>query len=118
MFSVMYVCQTVSLGVRGDFRAVTCNILDLTTLGPPPPQTCSNLFNLDLRHNPYPRKPGFSKHEVHTIGKSAVVTLMEGFVFVNILIFLLHKVGIIGRSDNFVLQLKFYFLALKNYLSF
>ena len=109
MFSVMYVCKTVSSGVRGDLRAVTCDVLDLTTLGPPSPkhfQTCSNLFNLDLRHNPYPPGAWLPKHEAHTIGKWLVSTLMESFVFVNILIFFLHKVSIIGRSDNFVLQLK------------
>ena len=83
----MHVCQAVSSGVRGDFRAVTCDILDPTTLGPPAPPNMFKLVQLGRTSQPLPPGAWLDKHEAHTISNWAVGTLMEGFVFVNIPIF-------------------------------
>ena len=61
----MYVCQTVSLGVRGDFRAVTCDVLYLTILGPQPPSNMFKLVQLGLSSQPLPPVSGYLAYIGH-----------------------------------------------------
>ena len=102
-YIVCYYCLTINLregnvfshvclsdcqfGVRGDFRAVTCDVLDLTTPGTSNPPNMYKLVQLGLTSQPLPLGAWLPEHETHTINKWAAGTLMEGFVFVNILIF-------------------------------
>ena len=53
MFSVVYVCQTVSLGWGGVLGAITHDVLDLTILGPPPRKHVK-LVELGLSSQPLP----------------------------------------------------------------